>query len=226
MARRVSKQTQKQFRQGAAEVIRTVGGTESPNESGGYRFHLDTKYGLLRLHIDEHDQHEGPGTVFTCFENATAASEIGGNRFSGKWNHHYFAGWTVEAALGDLEKNLHRVLPTSLDEFVTATSIIPIAVVETVLEERTGRPHFMADPLYVPADRRMDHSQAAAWFVAHVERRFVLLNDTNRQLHKLLRSENGRDVLYAFVHHWLDAYLLDPIRYRKEHPLIVEPVLV
>jgi hypothetical protein len=222
----MSKRIQEQFRRGAAEVIRHIGGTELPDENSGYRFHLDTKYGLLRLHVDEHDQHEGPGTVFACFENATAASTIVSNRFSGKWNLHYFDGWTVEAALKDLEAKLRRVLPTSLDGFMTQTSIVPIAVVETVLEERAERQHFMSDPVYVPADRRMDHSQAAAWFFSHVERRAILLYDINRQLHKLLRSENGRDVLYAFVHHWLDAYLLDPIRYRKEHPPVTQPVLV
>lgn len=226
MSRRLSKRAQEQFRQRAAEVIRRVGGTELTDEDGGYRFHLDTKYGLLRLHISEHDQQEGPGTVFGCFENATAATRINCNPHSGKWNFHYFGSWTVEAALGDLEKNLRRVLPTSLDDFIIQTSLVPVAVVETVLQERAERPNLMADPLYVPADRRLDHSQAADWFVAHVERRVVLLNDTNRQLHKLLRSENGRDVLYGFVHHWLDAYVFDPVRYRKEHPLVTEPVLV
>lgn len=226
MTRRVSKRAQEQFRQRAAEVIRRVGGAELPDEDGGYRFHLDTKYGLLRLHVSEHDQHDGPGTVFTYFENATAASAVESNRFSGKWNFHYFSGWTVEAALSDLERNLGRVLPTSLDDFIMQTSLVPVAVAETVLEERAEQPNLLADPLYVPADRRLDHSQAAVWFVAHVEHRVVLLNDTNRQLHKLLRSKNGRDVLYGFVHHWLDAYVFDPVRYRKEHPLVTEPVLV
>ena len=75
-----------------------------------YRFTLQTKAGRLRLHPDA-DQHDGPGTVFTCFDDPQAARQfVDCNRFSGKWNFHYFDGWTVETAIKDFSARLRLVL--------------------------------------------------------------------------------------------------------------------
>jgi hypothetical protein len=75
-----------------------------------YRFTLETKAGRLRLHPDV-DQREGPGTVFGRFDNPEAARQlVDCNRFSGKWNHHYFSNWSVESAINDLCFQLKKVL--------------------------------------------------------------------------------------------------------------------
>jgi hypothetical protein len=52
-----------------------------------------------------------PGTVFTCFDDPAAARQlVDCNRFSGKWNHHYFDGWDTKTALADLSIQLEKVL--------------------------------------------------------------------------------------------------------------------
>ena len=54
---------------------------------------------------------DGLGTLYTCFDDPQAARQlVDCNRFSGKWNHHFFDGWTVETALHDLSVQLRRVL--------------------------------------------------------------------------------------------------------------------
>jgi hypothetical protein len=81
-------------------------------QDGGevYPFTLQTRAGRLVLHPDG-DQRIGLGTLYTCFDDPQAARQfVDCNRFSGKWNHHFFDGWTVETALHDLSSQLRRVL--------------------------------------------------------------------------------------------------------------------
>jgi hypothetical protein len=74
------------------------------------RFTLQTKAGRLTLHPDENDT-IGLGTVFTRFDDPQAARQlVDCNRFSGKWNFHYFDGWTAETAIDDLSDQLRTVL--------------------------------------------------------------------------------------------------------------------
>ena len=55
-------------------------------------FVLETRVGRLRLHPSVH-QEEGLGTVFGRFDAPEKARQlVDCNRFSGKWNHHYFDG--------------------------------------------------------------------------------------------------------------------------------------
>lgn len=76
----------------------------------GDDFTLQTKAGKLILHPDENDT-IGLGTVFTRFDDPQAARQlVDCNRFSGKWNFHYFDGWTVETAMDDLSDQLKGVL--------------------------------------------------------------------------------------------------------------------
>jgi hypothetical protein len=75
-------------------------------------FILQTRVGPLRLHPSD-DESEEVGTVFSRFDDPQAARQlVDCNRFSGKWNHHYFNGWTVETAIADLSAQLRRVTPT------------------------------------------------------------------------------------------------------------------
>ena len=75
----------------------------------GYILH--TKAGRLTLHPDDHDYAGEVGTVFSRFDNPQAARRfVDCNPHSGKWNHHYFNGWTVETAIADLASQLRRIL--------------------------------------------------------------------------------------------------------------------
>lgn len=93
------KKQQQLFLAQAVKLLLDLGAKQDGGET--YRFTLETKAGRLRLHPDA-NQREGPGTVFTCFdEPALARDFVDCNRFSGKWNFHYFDNWTVEAAIRD-----------------------------------------------------------------------------------------------------------------------------
>lgn len=74
------------------------------------RFVLQTRAGELRLR-PEPNRTIGLATVFTRFDNPQAARQlVACNPFSGKWNFHYFDGWTVETALTDFTSSLRMVL--------------------------------------------------------------------------------------------------------------------
>lgn len=94
-----------QFAVLAVEAIKSHGGT--PTDEARREYTMPTKYGPLWLHVvpDFGDI----GTVFTRFDNnVLAAPQTGCNKFSGKWNHHYFT-WDLEMAIQDLRYNLGRV---------------------------------------------------------------------------------------------------------------------
>ena len=102
------KKERQRFVKQAVQLLLSLGAKQDGGET--YRFTLQTKAGRLRLHPDEHDT-IGLGTVFTCFDNPQAARQIVDcNRFSGKWNFHYFDGWTVETAIQELTYWLGKVL--------------------------------------------------------------------------------------------------------------------
>jgi hypothetical protein len=80
-----------------------------------YPWRLETRAGPLVLLVEAHDSHKigGPGAVFTRFEGpslAPAKELVDCNPHSGKWNHHYFDGWTAESALMDLAHRLRSVV--------------------------------------------------------------------------------------------------------------------
>lgn len=81
-----------------------------PDGGEVYPFTLQTKAGTLTLHPDSNDKN-GLGTVFARFDDPYAARQlVDCNRFSGKWNFHYFDDWTVETAIYDLSVRLKKVL--------------------------------------------------------------------------------------------------------------------
>lgn len=76
-----------------------------------YEFILETKAGRLKLHPTE-NMVEGLGTLFGRFDDPQAARQmVACNPFSGKWNFHFFSGWTVESALHEITFQLRKVLP-------------------------------------------------------------------------------------------------------------------
>lgn len=106
------KRDRERFIRKACELIESLGA-----ESDGDYWHLDTQCGRLRLHVVE-NAIEGPGTVFTRFEEPERARLlVECNPYSGKWNHHYFGTWRVDDALADLQYQLERIrCPTSREQ--------------------------------------------------------------------------------------------------------------
>ena len=95
--------------------------------------------------------------------------------------------------------------PTAREHFEAATPIMPDVVAETCLAAR-------------------DHTLTAEqykWFVEHVDVWTRWFHANNAEWKRSLESEGnqGRDQLYVWVNHWLDAYLLDPERYQRQHPI-------
>ncbi len=96
------------FVKGVRKLLLSLGAEEHDDD----HFILQTKAGKLTLHPVENMGIEGPGTVFGRFDNPKAARQfVDCNPFSGKWNHHYFGGTTVDAALADLAYHLRWILP-------------------------------------------------------------------------------------------------------------------
>ena len=102
------KKQRRLFLSQATKLLLDLGAKQDGGEA--YGFTLQTKAGRLRLQPDANQQ-DGPGTVFTCFDDPQAALQfVDCNRFSGKWNWHYFDGWTVETAIKDFSARLRLVL--------------------------------------------------------------------------------------------------------------------
>ena len=113
----MQKKERQRFVKQAVQLLLSLGAKQDGSET--YRFTLQTKAGVLRLHPDE-NRTSGPGTVFTRFDDPQAARQIVDcNKFSGKWNHHYFDPWDVETAIADLSYWLSKVIPLP-----TAVSVI------------------------------------------------------------------------------------------------------
>jgi hypothetical protein len=105
------KEDRQRFVRKATELLLSLGAKQDAGEN--YRFTLQTKAGILRLHPDE-NQTSGPGTLFTRFDDPAAARQlVDCNRFSGKWNRHYFDPWDVETAITDLRFWLRKVISSS-----------------------------------------------------------------------------------------------------------------
>ena len=92
----------------AVELLLSLGAKETVN--GLYRFTMQTKAGSLHL-TPEANTTIGLGTLFTRFNDLQAAQQlVNCNKYSGKWNHHFFDGWTVETAIADLTFWLGKVI--------------------------------------------------------------------------------------------------------------------
>ena len=79
-------------------------------EPRDFDFLLTTKAGPLRIYPAE-NLAVGLGSVFARFDDPQAAGQfVACNPFSGKWNHHFFDGWSVESAIMELAFQLRKVL--------------------------------------------------------------------------------------------------------------------
>ena len=147
------------------------------------------------------------------------------NCYSGKWNNHYIAPHTPASALEDFKGKLELIKITPVDEFTDVTSIVPRVVVETVFEQRGIVPNgvTLQDPAYAfSVGKGLHNAEAMEWFIENSVRRIIFLYDTNMWLASKMRLKGnfGRDMLFMFVHHWLDAYMYRPVDYRERKPLL------
>ena len=97
------KKTRQQFIAKVTAMLLDLGATPTD-----FDFLLNTKAGPLRIHPSEN---LALGTVFSRFDNPQAARQfVACNPHSGKWNHHFFDGWSVESAIMELDYQLRKVL--------------------------------------------------------------------------------------------------------------------
>jgi len=204
-------------------LVEEFGAVETPD--GMYSYRMNTKAGPLGISI--HEGVDSPGNVMTRFDFAHQGNAmVSATVPSGKWNHHFQPGTSCDDALEYLRGQFERLRPTSLDQFMDVTALVPQAIVETALLERGIGRHtcrerlVMTDPPYMSAEMgRLECEGNVAWFTRHCEERLVSLWDSNPHIRTRLQSESGRDTAYAFVHHWLDAFVESLPDYRKKHPL-------
>lgn len=104
-----AKRDKERFVKACEALIVELGGTR---QDGLNDWTIDTRFGALGLTARENPARDtGPGTVFTRFDDPTAAGRtVNCNPFSGKWNHHYWKGWTADAAFTDFAWQLRRIL--------------------------------------------------------------------------------------------------------------------
>ncbi len=94
--------------------------------------------------------------------------------------------------------------PFNMETFMERTALLPRVIAETVLLHE------------VPAL----HAEYWPWFIDHAEKRTLHCYNANRTFRNALNrsGDRGRQVLYAFVQHWLKAYRLGPRKYEQRHP--------
>lgn len=115
------KKERQRFVQKAVELLLNLGAKQ--NEGELYRFILQTKASILHL-TPEENQSIGLGTVFTRFDDPQAARQlVDCNKFSGKWNFHYFGGWDEETAIADLTFWLGKVISSPSSQATAVCSL-------------------------------------------------------------------------------------------------------
>jgi hypothetical protein len=109
------------------------------------------------------------------------------------------------AAIRKADLDAGKLPPTPQKEFEERTSIMPDVVARTCIG-------------------RLDHSlnaEQVEWFVHHVDVWTRWFHANNAKWRRKLDSRDnaGRDFLYTFAEHWAAAYVLNPIRYQRRHPI-------
>ncbi len=228
MTRMMAKAKRKQFVKVIRDYLLSIGAVETKADLNNkhsiygdfpsYEFVYDSKCGTLHLAVHARGSYKGssgPGDVMSRFALPKMAHRhVNCNPHSGKWNHQYFENCTIEEALENFKSEMEKITPTTLEDFVQKTSLVPNIIAGIVVENRNTK---MDDPLYV-VQNRLCHDEAREWFIKYVERQAVFLWDNNKTFRKSCSyiGNSGLDTLYAFVEYWLDNYLDDPVEYRKK----------
>lgn len=88
-------------------VIKSFGGWP---DGDTYHWKLETRLGLLKLHVDEDLNGFGIGTIYTQFEEPQRASCEVDCTLAGKWNHYYTTEWVVKEAIDDFIFWIRRMM--------------------------------------------------------------------------------------------------------------------
>jgi len=83
-----------------------------------YGLTMQTKVGPYHVNIYPGDSKTELGWVAGRFDNILAAQQLlgkgmydpGSVGLSGKWNHHFFEGWTAEMAVAEMKRQLQKIL--------------------------------------------------------------------------------------------------------------------
>ena len=102
-----TKKQRAEFRQEVEKLIQKYGGTII--EGNSYPWLMETRYGPLRLVIDDEDAmgryaKKYLGTVFTRFSIPSPPHrQTGCSPYTGKWNFHFYQDHTVKQAIEYIE---------------------------------------------------------------------------------------------------------------------------
>jgi hypothetical protein len=100
------------------------------------------------------------------------------------------------------ESVTEAVRPEELKAFTDQTTLLPHAIIDTVLER--AAPSEMGQ-----GDRK--------WFLGNSEERLVKLFNADSRWKSRLKGVRGRDFAYTLINHWLQSYLVNPRRYKQRH---------
>jgi len=98
-------------------------------------------------------------------------------------------------------RNYNPMNQQALNNFADQTSLLPKVVAETCINQRN---HNLS-------------TEQQLWFINHTESRTVNLYQNNRDWKKSCLKSTGREFLYMFVNHWLDAFIKNPTLYQNKH---------
>lgn len=205
----------KMIQSGEFQVVKLEGDKDGEND-----FRMNTKAGPLFITVYDN-------WVHTRFDYAQVGEKfVGASVPSGKWNHHFPNDWSADDAVVYMRAEFRKIKPTTLEKFQDDTALLPHVIAETAMREAGVYPWVsrskscsrMVDPAWACQRPDVkDYEGAVKWFSDHCAERLIQLWDMNQHFRKRLESATGRDVAYAFVHHWLDAYLDCPPKYRDAH---------
>lgn len=181
------------------EYLVELGGKETDQKN---EFRVPTVAGPMSVKICEN------GTIFGRFDMAWYGTRYGGSK-SGKWNHHW-GNETCNEAMEVIRRDFGLLRLPTVEQFEDSTGLSLGILFQDVLQE-AGHPHFGCSWLSA--------AEGLEWFEKSCTQRILLCWSNNSWIRTNLDSDSGRDCVAMFFHHWLDAYLDNPVEYRKRNPI-------
>lgn len=107
-----------------------------------------------------------------------------------------------------------RKPPTAPDVFEDRTSLMLDVVIDTIVE-RASYDHRKA----TQQEKLPVSDEDMAYFRTHSATWVRWFHANDPKWRRKLNGNGGRDMVYMFVTHWLEAFLNDPDSYRVRHPM-------
>ena len=105
--RPMRKSERDKFAKGVIAFLESLGA--KPTADGWYQYTLETPLGKLLFSLSDNTT-GGPGSVMCRFDEPDRAIALGCNPYTGKWNRHYFDGWTTDAAMADFSRAMSALM--------------------------------------------------------------------------------------------------------------------